>query len=158
MKWLIALFLVVNLNGCVSGMVQDAIDAADEHVRLKWAEEWKPALEKEVAESLSGSKDYILERALTAVEGQEERLVARLDQLNIKMEDFDEDKDGLVTDSEVLVMINELRQAKDADGKPLGWYEILMAVVLGYGGTTAGKELIKSKIKKGTGSGTSVAA
>jgi hypothetical protein len=145
--------MAFSLTGCVSGMVQDAIDAADERVRLKWAEEWRPALEGELLESLAESQGFVLDRMLVELEGQEEQIEARLAAVNVRIEDFDEDQDGLVTDAEALTMVNELRQATDEHGNPLGWYEILMAVILGYGGTTAGKEWVKSKMTSGTGDG-----
>lgn len=153
MKWLL-LVLILNLVGCVTPLAEEAIDVADKRIRLRWAEEWKPSLKNELSNALGESQNLVLERALSELEKQEGRIETRLSEIGFHIEDFDEDKDGFVTDAEAIKMVGELRSATDAQGNPLGWYEILMAVILGYGGTTAGKEWIRSKVKKGTGDGT----
>lgn len=148
----ILLILLLPMTGCVSSMVQDAIDAADERIRLKWAEEWKPDLQNELKGVVGDSKDALLEQVLSKLDSQEDKIQAKLDAVNIRLKDFDSDGDGSVTGMETLALVRELKAAKDQNGNPLSWAEILGAVVLGYGGTTAGKEWVRSRlVKNGNG-------
>ena len=144
-KLALILILISSTVGCkafTSGMLEDA----EQHLRLKWAEEWKPSLKNEVAESISKTKDVVLSQVLDALEHQESNIDARLASVNVQLENFDSNKDGYVTGAESLQLLKQLKEAKDEDGNPLSWPEILMAVILGYGGTTAGKEWVKSKM------------
>ena len=145
LKWIFGLILMLSLTGCAS-MVQNAVDAADAHVRLKWSEEWKPALKDELFSSLSEVQRTALEKTLDTIEEKEMDLEKRLAEFDVRLEDYDKDKDGYVTSTEVATMVSDL------SSKGVEWIDILLAVILGYGGTTAGKEFLKHKLR-GTGDG-----
>jgi hypothetical protein len=147
--------LVLSMTGC-QGIGSDFVSGAEEAIRLKWAEEWKPALKAELTSSMSSAQDALLVKVTSDLEHQEEVLTNRLASVNIRIEDFDKNKDGNVTGAETTEFVAALKSAKDEDGNSLGWYEMLMAVVLGYGGTTGAKEWMKSKMG-GTGNGTQTA-
>ena len=149
---LLMLMLPVTMTGC-QGFGSAFVDGAEERIRLRWAEEWRPAIEAEIASELANAKESVLAQTEAQILLQEAKINADLQSVNIRMEDFDKDKDGLVTGAESVRFATALKAAKDENGDPLDWYQVVMAVVLGYGGTTAGKEGVKSKMK-GTGDGT----
>jgi hypothetical protein len=151
-KFIAAVVLMVSMTGCQS-FGSGFVEGVEEKVRLKWAEEWRPAIEAELASELAEAKESVLNATTAQIELQEEKTKARLASVNVRIEDYDRDQDGKVTGAESAELLAALKAARDEDGKPLNWIEILMAVVLGYGGTTAGKEWVKSKMT-GTGDGT----
>ena len=144
--------LFLPLVGCQS-LGSEFVAGAEEKLRLKWAEEWKPALQEEMAKGLDSAKESVLKETAAQIELQESVITAKLESVNVRLLDFDKNNDGKVTGEESAALLMALKDAKDKDGKPLGWYEILMAVVLGYGGTTAGKEWVKSRMVKKEGFG-----
>lgn len=150
-RFAVLFILMVSLTGCQS-LGAGFVEGAEEKIRLKWAEEWKPALQAEITDSLTDARQELLTQVNNQLELQEVETRARLDSVNVRLEDFDKDADGKVTGTESAELVAALVAAKDSDGKPLNWYEILMAVILGYGGTTAGKEWIKSRMKVNGGS------
>lgn len=137
--------MLLPLTGCES-IGSNFVDGAEERIRLKWSEEWQPALKDELAKSMDNVKDSILKETYSQIELQEQKLMSRLESVNVKLEDYDHNKDGRVTGSEAVELTAALRAAQDSQGKPLDWLEILGAVIIGYGTTTAGKEYLKSRM------------
>lgn len=156
---LLALIFMFSLQGCVSSTVRDAIDTADEHVRLKWSEEWKPALMAEISTASTEAKDAALREAIEKIESYEKLNDEKLRQINVDIKDFDENKDGRITGKESLALLQEIKQKNEKSGNPLSWWEIMLLMAGSYLPMTGGKELLKSKMaKKGTGDGSKPAA
>ena len=145
------LFVALSLNGCV-GVVQDAIDAADEKVRLKWAEEWKPALMAEVKNSLEEGREFAAEQMSVQLESYRAQTNGKIESLGVKVEDFDTNKDGQVSGVESLALLQEIKAKNEEQGNPLEWWEIAAALAMAYVPMTAGKEVLKAKVM-GTGKG-----
>lgn len=146
MKNLVIVLAILMTAGCQS-VGNDIVNGVEEKIRLKWAEEWKPALKAELQNTLDDASDAVLKEAYIRLEHQEEKMQAKLESVNIKLEDYDTNKDGSVSGvQEVTALVKDLKESRDKDGKPLSWIEILMAVILGYGGTTTGKEILRSKM------------
>lgn len=145
--YVIILILLLSLTGCKS-IGSSFVEGAEEKLRLKWSEEWQPALKDELTESMDHVKDSILKETYAQIERQEEKIMDRLESVNVKLEDYDRNQDGRVTGVETIELVAALRAAQEPQGgTPLGWFEILSAVILGYGGATGAKEVIKSKMK-----------
>lgn len=140
------------MQGCVSSAVKDAIDSADEHVRLKWSEEWKPALIEEIDQAKTEAKDAALREAIEKIDNYKELNDQKLRQIDVRVEDFDSNKDGRITGQESLALLREIKQKNEQNGNPLSWWEIMLLMAGSYLPLTGGKEFLRSKMaKKGTG-------
>lgn len=146
------IFIILSLNGCIGAAVQDAIDAADEKVRLKWAEEWKPALMEEVKNSLEEGQEFAVEQMTVQLDSYRTQTNGKLEQIGVKVSDFDANKDGQVSGAESLALLQEIKAKNEDQESPLEWWEIVAALAMAYVPMTAGKEAIKAKVV-GTGKG-----
>lgn len=144
----VTILLVLSLQGCVSSMVKDAIDAADEHTRLKWSEEWKPALMEEIKSTGTEAKDAALREAIEKIENYEQLNDEKLRQIGVELDTFDQNQDGRISGQESVQLLQEIKAKNDAAGNPLSWWEIFMIVAGAYVPLTGGKELLRSKISK----------
>lgn len=131
--------------GCISSAVQDAIDTADERVRMKWAEEWKPALIAEIKSSVIEGKDQVLGEVLERLEHYDDRLR----EIGVDAQSHDVDMDGRLQLSEVYSLVKDINEKNKNAPQPLNWYEIAAIVAGAYLPTTALKEGLKSKMKAG---------
>jgi hypothetical protein len=129
--------------GCVSSVVQDAIDAADERVRMKWAEEWKPALIAEVKNSVAEGKDQVLEEMVRRLEAYDDRL----EDIGVDIRSHDTDLDGRIQLNEMYSLVKDIKEKNEKAPQPLSWYEIAIIVAGAYLPTTAVKEGLKSRMK-----------
>lgn len=141
---IIAILTLILTPGCKS-VGSNFVEGVEDKIKLKWVEEWKPSLEAQLFDSLANAKETILKEANSKLELQEEKVKSKLAELNVKLEDFDRNGDGRVTGLESAELVAEL---KSKHGNEIDWYQILLAVIVGYGGTTAGKEWIKSKLRQ----------
>lgn len=148
-RWImIVIFLILPLTGCVGSAVENAINTADQQIRLKWSEEWKPALLAEVKETADDTKKEAIQAALDKIELLQDSNEEKLAKLEIQLEDFDSNKDGKLQTGETLALIQELKTKNDAMGNPLSWWDMLIIVASAYLPLTGTKELLKSKLKK----------
>lgn len=147
---ILGFILMLSLNGCV-GVVQDAIDAADEKVRLKWAEEWKPALMEEVKNTISQGQEFAVDQMSIQLEKYRTQTNGKLEQIGVKVADFDTNKDGRVSGAESLALLKEIKAKNEEQGSPLEWWEIAAALAMTYIPVTGAKEALKAKF--GTGKG-----
>lgn len=157
MRQLVILALMVlTLNGCVSSMARDAtqsaIDEAGKQVRLKWSEEWKPALIAEAKTLTQEAKDEAVKSAVLELEKYKKENEGRLERIGVKVENFDTNKDGKVSGSETVALLKEIKAKNDESPNPLEWWEILLAVGAAYVPLTGAKELARKKMN-GTGDG-----
>jgi len=153
MRWLVLIIILFSLNGCISTAVKDAIDTADEHVRLKWSEEWKPDIKKEIAKEAKLAKDEALKKVITRIEKYEESNKKKFEKLQVDPKDHDRNDDGKLQFTEALTLYQELNAKNKAAGNPFSWWEIILLVIAGYIPTTAGKEYLKNKMSKSPISG-----
>jgi hypothetical protein len=144
--------LMFSLNGCVSSIVNDAIDQADEKIRLKWAEEWKPTLLKEVKDTVSEGKELAVKEVSVQIEKYRSQTNGKLERIGVKVEEFDKNQDGKVSGVETLALLKEIKTKNEENGDPLSWWEIVAALAMGYLPATAAKEVVKKKLN-GTGDG-----
>ena len=144
MKKLIFLgLMVLSLNGCV-GL---AVDSLEEKIRLKWAEEWKPALTQEMKDAISEGKEVALEQMAHQVDKYRLESSAKLEAIGVKVEQFDTNQDGQVAGPEMVAMLKDIKDKNDKAPKPLTWWEILMAVVAAYVPATGLKEVARKKLE-----------
>ena len=149
---ILGVLLVLGLSGCITPMVQDAVDAASDQVRLKWAEEWKPALLAEVKDTVAESKDRAVAEMNLQLESYRTKTDGKLESIGVKVENFDTNNDGKVSGTESLALLQEIKARNEENGNPLSWWEIVAALGMAYLPATAGKEFVKSKLN-GTGDG-----
>lgn len=161
MRFFLVVVICFPFTGCVSSMVEDAVDAAGDQVRLKWAEEWKPALASELREQMNQGKDVLLSELKAQVsEGKDvvlsqvlERLEAyddRLAKMGIDVASHDRDQSGKLEVHEMYGLLREIKEKNENSPQPLSWYEIMVIVAGAYLPTTALKETLKSKMAKPT--------
>ena len=143
---ILSLLLIFGLSGCITPMVQDAVDAASDQIRLKWAEEWKPALLAEVKDTIADGKDRAVDEMSLQLEQYRAQTNGKLESIGIKVENFDRDKDGKVSGVETLELLQAIKAANDEKGSPLSWWEIVAALGMAYLPATAAKEVVKSKL------------
>ena len=151
-KFLILIAMLFTLNGCVSSAVNDAIDSADQKIRNKWNEEWRPALISEVKSTILDSKKIVLTEVKANLEKYQAQTTGKLEKIGVKVENFDENQDGRISGRETLALVREIKAKNDKAPNPLSWWEILLAVGGAYLPLTGAKEMAKSKIS-GTGNG-----
>tara|TARA_R100001244_G_scaffold25113_4_gene25579 strand:+ start:41477 stop:41947 length:471 start_codon:yes stop_codon:yes gene_type:complete len=151
-KIAILIVLLLTFTGCVSSAVSDAIDSADQKMRLKWQEEWKPQLIAE-AKGLAGeAQEAAVAAAVIQLDKYKLESEGKLERIGVKVEEFDANKDGQISGVETLALVKEIKAKNDKSGDPLGWWEILLAVGGAYLPLTGVKELAKKKMS-GTGDG-----
>jgi len=151
--FILAILLVVFLNGCVSSAVRGAIDTAQDHIALKWADEWRPALQEEFDTAITDARQELLARTVTQIDGLEAKLEGKLETIGVRVDDFDTNQDGRVSGAESLELLREIKSKNEDSPNPLAWWEIMLALGAAYVPTTAAKEALKSKMAKGTGDG-----
>jgi hypothetical protein len=157
MKWklLAILTLLLSLNGCVSS-VKDAtaaaVEEAQNQVRLRWAEEWKPALLEEAKTLTQEAKEAAVTTAVIELEKYKASNEGRLERIGLQVENFDTNQDGQVSGGETVELLRAIKEKNEESPNPLEWWEILLAVGAAYVPLTGAKELAKSKIS-GTGNG-----
>lgn len=149
---ILSLLLIFGLSGCISPIVRDAIDAADEQVRLKWAEEWKPALMEEMKDVVAESKDRVIEEMNLQLENYRAKTDGKLESIGVRVENFDSNRDGKVSGAESLALLQEIKARNEEQGSPLSWWEIVAALGMAYLPATSLKEVVKSKLN-GAGDG-----
>ena len=147
--------LLLSLNGCISATVKDAtrsaIAEADSQIRLRWAEEWKPALIAEARGLTQEAKEAAVATAVIELEKYKRESEGRLERIGVKVDNFDTNNDGRVSGHESLALLREIQAKNKKSPNPLEWWEILFAVGAAYIPLTGAKELAKSKMN-GTGS------
>lgn len=137
------ILLVLCLNGCISNSVQEAIDAADEHARLKWSEEWKPALIAEMRSTVDQAKESIA----IEIDGKLLEYRGKLDTIGVKVEDHDTNQDGRMQVGETLALLRDIKAKNDRAPQPLSWWEIIAAVGAAYLPLTGAKEMTMKAMK-----------
>ena len=152
---LILIALILSMSGCVSTAARDAtaaaIDEADKQVRLKWSEEWKPALIAEAKNLAKDAKDNAVQSALNQLEQYKKENEGKLEKIGVKVDNFDTNNDGRVTGAETLALLKDIREKNEKNGNPLSWWEIMLAVAGAYIPLTGAKEIARKKT--GTGNG-----
>ena len=144
-RTLLVLFLLFGLTGCVSDMMQTAVDAAGNEVRLKWAEEWKPALLAEMKDTVKDSKELVVTEMSAQFETYRASTNGKLEQIGVTVENFDRNQDGVISGAETLELLQDIKAKNESNGSPLSWWEIVMALAVGYVPVTSAKELLKKK-------------
>jgi hypothetical protein len=153
MKKLVVLFmLMLTMTGCQS-LGSNFVEGMEDRVRLKWAEEWKPAVMEELENAVAEGKEAAIKEALAKVDVYKAEQDAKLESIGVKVSDFDTNKDGSVSGTESLALLQSIKAKNDAAGNPLSLWEIMMAVAAAYVPLTGAKELAKKKMN-GTGDGT----
>lgn len=137
--WL--LIITFTLSGCISSSVQEAIDAADEHARLKWSEEWKPALIAEVKSTISETKDNIIDQMAAKLETYS----SKLDKIGVDPKKFDSDNSGELELAELVPLMKEIKAKNDQSSNPMPFWEIMLAVGATYLPLTGAKEMLLKK-------------
>lgn len=144
----ILLLTVLSTTGCVSSMIDNAMDAAQEQVRLRWAEEWRPALMEQLNREIETVRNNTLSEAVERIENFEDQTDTKLESIGLKFENYDGDSDGRLQIGEAVTLLRDIKTKNDAAGNPLSWLDILMIVIGGYLPSTAAKEFLKGKIVK----------
>ena len=158
MKWklLAILTLILSLNGCISSAAREAtasaISEADNQIRLRWAEEWKPALLEEAKNLTVEAKEAAISAAVIELERYKAENEGRLERIGLQVENFDTNQDGQVSGAESLALLKAIQEKNKDAPNPLEWWEILLAVGAAYVPLSGAKELAKSKMN-GTGNG-----
>lgn len=148
LQMLFILMLIVGMQGCVTSAVKDAVNTADKQVRLKWSEEWKPALIKEMRDTVVESKEAVLKQSTIELAKLRKDQEDKLKSIGVKVENFDANNDGKISGAETLALVREIKAKNDKSKDPLSWWEILAAVGAAYLPLTGAKEMAKSKISK----------
>ena len=143
------------MTGCQS-LGSGFVEGVEDRVRLKWAEEWKPAVMEELEKAVAEGKEAAIREALAKVDVYKAEQDAKLASIGVKVEDFDTNMDGSVTGVESLALLQSIKAKNDAAGNPLSLWEIMMAVAAAYVPLTGAKELARKKMN-GTGDGTNPA-
>lgn len=132
MKYL--LLVLVFVTGC-SSIVDNAVDAADAKLRLKWSEEWRPAVLAEAKslgdEALKAALDSATQKLQNSVDLQ----TAKLDTLGVA-----KNADPLVTLKDALVA-----NSQKPPEQQLPFMEIVLAVAAAYVPITTAKEVLLKK-------------
>ena len=144
--------LLFSLSGCISSAISDAVDSADQKVRLKWQEEWKPALLAEVKSTISDTKEAALKEMTVNLEKFRTETTGKLATIGVKVENFDTNGEGRISGAETLALVKEIKAKNDDAPTPLKWWEIIAALGAAYLPLTGAKEMAKSKMA-GTGNG-----
>ena len=144
--------LMFMMTGCQS-MGSEFMTGVEEKVRLRWAEEWKPALIEELANAVANGKETAINEVLAKLDTYKAENNAKLDSIGVKVEDFDANQDGKISGAESVALLKEIKTKNDAAGNPLSWWEIAMALAAVYVPLTGAKELARKKLN-GTGNGT----
>lgn len=152
-KLILALLLTISLTGCVSPAVRSALESVEDHITLKWAGEWKPALQNELDETIDEARQQLLAQAVAQIDGLETKMEGKLETIGVKIDNFDTNQDGRISGGETLALLQEIKSKNDESPNPLSWWEIMLALGAAYIPTTAAKEALKSKMSKMSGTG-----
>lgn len=140
--------LILSSTGC-SSVVQDAIDAADAHVREKWVTEWRDGLKDTLMDELRGlateGKQEVLDQMVQKLDAYEGRLTA----LGVDVRSHDVNNDGQMELKEALSLLQDIKEKNDhlpPGQEPLNWWEIVGLVMAAYFPATTLKEAIKSRM------------
>lgn len=152
---IVGALLLISLNGCVSAtkdVTAAALEEAESKMRLKWAEDWRPALMKEAQELAIDAKEAAVTAAVVELEKYKLENEGRLAQIGIQVENFDLNQDGQISGAETLALLKEIKNKNESSPNPLEWWEILLAVGAAYVPLTGAKELARSRMGPRTGS------
>jgi len=145
-KLLLILLLIIPLNGCVAPAVRDALQTAEDHITLKWAEKWKPAIRAELDKTIDEAKQQLLAQAVAQIDGLEAKMEGKLETIDVRVENFDTNQDGRVSGMETVALLQEIKSKNDESPTPLSWWEIMLALGAAYIPATAAKETLKSRM------------
>lgn len=137
----IILSFLLLTTGCVSGMVDDAVEAAEDKLYQKWTEEWSPALMDKVEVELLTMKDQVIERI-------DEDTQAKFDRLGVDAASHDRNADGSLQADEAITLLAEMKAANDAQGNPYSILELMAAFGVVYGGGSVLKGGVRMAAKK----------
>lgn len=161
---ILLIVLLLPQTGCISAAVEEAVttavSTAEEQMRLRWAEEWRPALAAEAQDLASSAinearlyatnaAENALSSAMIELERYRAENEGRLERIGVQVEEFDANNDGQVTGAESLALLQDIRSKNAASEDPLAWWEILLAVGGAYIPLTTAKEALKSKNANG---------
>lgn len=144
----ILLLAALSTTGCVSSMIDSAMNEAQEQVRLRWAEEWRPALMTQLNQEIETVRNNTLSEAVERIENFEAQSNTKLESIGLRFENYDGNSDGRLQIGEAVALLRDIKTKNDAAGNPLSWLDILMIVIGGYLPSTAAKEFLKGKIVK----------
>jgi hypothetical protein len=144
MKNLILVFLLA-MTGCQS-LGSDFVEGVEEKVRLRWAEEWKPTLTLELENAITKGKESTINEVLSKLEIHKTENNAKLENIGVKVENFDTNNDGRVTGMESVALLKEIKAKNKAAGSPLSLWEIIVALAAAYVPLTGAKELARKKL------------
>lgn len=151
---ILALLLATTLTstGCVSSMVNDAIDTAEERLYEKFEEQWTPHLLNKVELEMAGFKEAVIERV-------DKNTQDKLDRLEIDLRDHDANQDGTLQWQEGIGLLREMKKKNDEQGSPFSLWELLLAFAGVYGGGSMVKGGVRMVNKRnGTGDGNATPA
>jgi len=132
MKFIQSFFvaLVLFLCGCASSMVRDAVDAADERIREKWTEEWKPNILNEIKFIMASAQDILMKEIDKDVE-------KKLSRVDLRLEDYDKNNDQRLQGTEALTLLKDIQNKNEDAPEPLSLLEIAILFAGIYGGGSA---------------------
>lgn len=132
------LVCILAMTGCsslASSLTRDSIDAADAKLRLKWAEEWKPAVLAEAKSLGDDALQAALNAATTKLQSSVDLQTAKLDAL------------GVAKNANPLVTLKDAigANAQKPPAQQLPFWELALAVAAAYLPLTTAKEALMKR-------------